>query len=815
MKNHTFFPTLVLLCLSVFRFPLPAEAVWLHLPFESSDRVVRDIAGRERGFHDASDIADQDDAGSIAPERYRVEGRYGQALRYFADDRSLTRVDLGARFEEPVTQMALSLEVRVDDAEKSRLACLVSNRADSDRFGFDLFIWGNELRFRFSDGERIEEVRTAVPGLRGGQWFTVEAAFDQGRAALWVNGRQRILREVEVMSIAPSRRGLFLGGYPLANDGRRKYAFDGWLDEFAIGTFRNPLARYLREVNADRSNLPPPPPLSVTQQPVDGNEGFFGGKRVFHSFHGHPLPMTFLFRAETERLTRGEPALVYYVPEEIELAVIHQGHHNVDGGPIETSVSEVELDGRRWRRHQTLGLDIANFDGGARTRPYAVLAFDADPSVQAAPLRHALFYDGEEHGITETELRFLPPPPPVPEGARGRHDVGAYGMMSMYAYPDETLWEPMAELLSRVGLTAKARFYGPQRGAFRVAFDRFLRERGFRLHEIGLWSGPNPHRMAVDPEGTAAAYRPRGRLSGLREGEGVMFDYEPWRIPYKTESFEEPVRRAFADRAGLETVPEVEELRGPLRRSWIDFWLEVGNNVYGAMGQAVRDFHPHPEGMRVSYTYFFPYDDEERLYARFWSIPKDPRAAERDDHVDVHLISMYHINYGELVQQIRLSREHLQRDIWGISLIARVNPEMSYATPANSLTPGQLEQKIVLCAAFGMERHFFYPGWGWLDGQHLLAIGRANRFIWEHEPFYFDGEEVETPLRVRPEDPGLAARDWTRFVHRNAAGGLQVTLFNFTGERRRFRIGDEDQAFTVELDGFGYASIPMEGVSAP
>jgi len=83
------------------------------------------------------------------------------------------------------------------------------------------------------------------------------------------------------------------------------------------------------------------------------------------------------------------------------------------------------------------------------------------------------------------------------------------------------------ELLSRIGLIGKGRFYSGSTGKFPVEFDNYLRDRGFTLYEIGLWRGPN--------------------------------------------HYGEEIRKAFAERAGLDETPATDEIRSDYRRTWTDF----------------------------------------------------------------------------------------------------------------------------------------------------------------------------------------------------------------------------------------------------
>ncbi|MFW5798559.1 MAG: hypothetical protein ACOCXX_02780, partial [Planctomycetota bacterium] len=619
----------------------------------------------------------------------------------------------------------------------------------------------------------------------------------KGNVQVWVDGRRTVSKKTDAEVIGPPKRKLFLGGYPIAGRGRRTYAFDGRLDDVAIGHDIEAVRKHLD--TGKQGGGPAAPPIEFSVQPVDGNERFFGGRKVFHTFRGHPVPMTFVFKGDAAALPEGTPSLVMYVPEGVTVAGVHQSNHNEPGGSIETDTDVVKVDGRTWTRHTTRGVDLSAGLEQWKRGPFVTWGFEARPDLDEAPIRYGLVVGGKQDELTETTVRFLKAPAAVEKP--GRFHVFGYFIMPAWAWPDKALQESSAELLWSVGLTGKGRFYGHD--DYRSAYDEFLKKRGFTLYEIALWHGPKPHAMALDPEGTTRGYVERvvDHLKPNGQDEGVMFDYEPWRLAYKPSSFEPEILEAFARWARLEQAPTKKQIYGELKRKWIDYWLHVSTQVYAAMSNAVRTHHPDGDALRIAYTYYFPYDDEQALYRRFWSVAKDPRKVE--PYVDVHLVSLYHTNGREMVDQTRLSRLHLEKPIWGISSLSRVNPVQSkFTSVEESLSPQRLEQKIVLGAALGMQRHGIWPGRGWIDGRHLEAIGRASRFVWKHEPFYFDGRVADGRVEVEPVDK-LKRTDWARTVHR-ADGRLLVTVFNFSDKPASFNLasGAAQQRVTVEPHGY-------------
>lgn len=765
---------------------LAGGKVFLHLPLDGEGRKIRNVEGKHVGWHHVSAIADQDNPESVDPTRYRVEGRFGGGVRYYAHDVSYSLVKAGLPFRRPIKKFAISFEMKVTGSKQNHFASLLSMKADADKSGFALFLWGHQVRFCFGDGKKSYDVRFPMGKLKDGKWHTLEVEFDEGNVAIWIDYAKRTPQKVDAKAIFPPRRSLYLSGYPLPGVSRTRYAFDGWLDEVTFGESREAVREYLAEKNKGRNNQPLPPAFEYTVQPIDGNERFFGGQRVLHTFHGHPVPLSFIFRNQERFATsKDKPHLVMYVPQNVKVVQVYQSHHGEPEAKINTDISTVQMDGQKWTRHVTKGIDLTKGGSNWVAGPAASWAFDADRSVDEARIRYGVITGGEEGELTEAKLRFMEMPEPVSDKERGRFHVFGYFNMSAFAFPDESMWQPMADMLKSIGLTGKGRFY--EHTSRRSRYDEFLKKQGFTLYEIALWQGPNAYDMAVDPVATTDKYVKAVGLHLKPNGsnEGVIFDYEPWQITYKASSFRIEIRKAFAKWAGLKHVPEKDEILEKLRREWTEFWLNVGENAYAAMSKAVRTNHPDKQTPRIAYTYFFPYDNEQQLYRRFWGIPKDPRKSE--NHYDVNLLGMYITNDRKLVDQVRLSQKHLKKRIWGISAISRVNPiQENYTSPENSLSPQRLEQKIVLCGALGLERHAFWPGRGWLDGKHLEAIGNASRFIWKREAFYFDGKSALDEVKVQP-PKGISREQWAYTAH-VVDGRLLVTVFNFSDKPITFRL---------------------------
>ncbi len=227
---------------------------------------------------------------------------------------------------------------------------------------------------------------------------------------------------------------------------------------------------------------------------------------------------------------------------------------------------------------------------------------------------------------------------------------------------------------------------------------------------------------------------------------------------------------------------------------WIRHWLENTRNYQKMMADAVRHHAPHMEVW--DYTYVFPYNDDDAMAKRQWSIPKDPRRCE--DFIDCSMLSLYHINDRAALDQLELSRQYLNRQICNISLISRANEHAGrYTSPDECLSPQRLYQKAVLAGALGHELFGIYPG-SWIDGSAHLSLNRAARDVRLREDFYVRGQRRDDARQVTAQ----AGRDAFACLIHALDNRLLATLFNFT-----------DAPVTAAIAGHGEVTVEPRGVS--
>lgn len=790
--------------------------------FEESARTVRVQSGAEtlRGTYYPTSELDHDKGEVTRPDRYRLPGRFGGGLTFFADAQSYVEVpDFTMR--RPQDELVISVFVKT---RRSRTSILVSNRSDGATSGFALVSRLNHLHFYYGDGSQKFSAKSDQAALNNGEWHWVKLVFRDGKVSFFVDNESYGSEQLDGKVIAPGSSTLTFGNYPLPGRGREMYSFGGELDEIMIAANERVVDEQMQQL-AQKAGESAEAMLEksifdATAQPVDGNEMHFDGRRVFNSFPGHPVPLSFLFKGNKAEVESA--SLVFYVPERIVCREVFSSAHNFSDQVVATEQTTVSRHGEPYRRYETTGYDLtANLSKTFSVMVTAALdAADAeDDSPADALIDWGLVVNGQEVAKEPFTLRFLPPLPPVAD--RGRFEVMNYFLVNGMAFHDPALQEDMADLFSRSGMTAKGRFYSHDRR--RVAFDNFLKGRGFTLYNISLWQGPFSKQAAslveqglARPSITAAGepdpthpcptdvihnesfqegYREmvRHRLSASQDGEWVVFDSEPWGVPSNF-CFCEQTLADFRSQYPVEGKLTPERLKDEYREQWTLFWLDMMTEIFRVWSEAVHAANPT---LKISeYTYVFDYDDPN-LTRRFFDIPKDPRRIEA--HVDETMLSIYNFHGRNLFDSLSQNLEVLDKPITPIALLARPHELMSYGTPQGSLSPQRIYQRAVLVAALGCERMALYPG-TFIDGAYHQALGRASRLIWEHEPFFFDGERCDEKISITPKSGPQDAEEFAYVLHERG-GAYALTLFNFSENEQSYEIDWKGLAEGLNVDG--------------
>jgi Concanavalin A-like lectin/glucanases superfamily len=770
--------------------------------FINNDHKISSSGGL-KGKYTPSNDPDNDTPETRNPKRYRVKGKIDQALRFYRTLGSYVKVD---GFKMPAKREKLYLSAIVKPI-KYQIGVIISCKTDSNRNGFALFVWGREWRFQYGDGTKSYTAKFKDDPYKGG-WKFVEIFFNKGTVECKINGNSIGSKKFPGQIITTNSYPLFLGNYP-SQRARMRYAFNGMIDELIIAGEKT-------QANVDFSQkmVKKLPALEAICEPVEGNEIHFGGIKKFHTFKKYPVPLNFKFRGDPKGLKN--PQFSLYLPENISLLEAFQSNHNCPDEPVKMNSNEVIIDGQKYRQYTT----PENYDFAYRlTRRYRAGKIITCALGQAGELTAGKIYwsvvnDGKESKKHPVVVKFIEPLTPA---KAGKFMIMNFFIARDIAYHKPENFKKIAQLYKLSGMTGKGRSYKSHKR--RCKLDNQLLKDGFTLYEISLWYGPLRNKtlggpLAVDSKGkksdkylcpTALVASEEAmkkyeqavkRRISVGKTQWAALDYEPWGKPTKL-CFCRTCLASFKNKFGIkENNLTASLVKRKYKDQWARYWVENSALIIKMMSDALRKADPNIKV--VEYTYFFQYNDPKALNRRWWSIPKDPRLNEK--YLDESMLSMYHANGRKAFDLLNLSLNTLKKPVSVIASLSRANDSTgSYTTKEEALSPQQMRQKAVMCAALGVKTFGLWPG-TCIDGMYHLALGRACRDIWKYEDYYFFGKRVDKLVSVVPVK-ALHRSDYA-YTAWAKNGKILVTLFNFSRKPVKLKVGESKKIISVPADGY-------------
>ena len=277
----------------------------------------------------------------------------------------------------------------------------------------------------------------------------------------------------------------------------------------------------------------------------------------------------------------------------------------------------------------------------------------------------------------------------------------------------------------------------------------------------------------------------RGVLSssGVKDGDWVTFDMEPWQSA--TWCHCEECHKAFAAFAGLDHVPAAAETQTPaLADKWADFRCMHNERSVELLTRLIREYNPTLKC--IDYDYIMPYGDEKGMRARRRACGKDTLANEK--WLDGHLCSYYHKIGKSSFLAMRNDTRHLKKAYLPMAAIAGSG---GYLRPGEVLNPRQIGQFARAAFVNGCRGYAFYSGVCY-DGEILVEMMKAQDEIakWEGLPWgKIDGKSVPT-----------SDSDQFAFASTVKPDGTEVVaLFNY----------DMESPIRVELSGKTFELAPL------
>ena len=776
--------------------------MFFYFPFDENSAIIRDAGPRklEGRYYPAAD-RNNDTPETSNPERYRIPGQKGRALRFFRNLGSAAEVSM-FRLSIPREKLYLRFYIKADPI---RYSSVLNCKFDSGNSGFALFFGMSEWKFIYGDGKKSHSAIFKGSHLNGRQWIPLEVIFNHGEVTMKENGKTLGTVSTAGRVVAPNWTPLAIGNYQASN--RTVYAFEGGMDELIIADLPETAEKYQGKLAAQTILEQP---LEAICEPVDGNEKHFGFRKTFHLLPDCAMPITFLFRHSKENSC--DPELRLALPSHVRIreARIHSSSSErlitMEAGPMEIDgVHCVEY------RLPKTGKNILRTGRSFGAGESFTLLLQPDSGFRSG----RAFWKIQDQEWNQFELKIIP----RPEGnlPDGRFYVMSYVSPRDWLCADRELLDKIGALYASVGFTGIGRtqkIYSE-----RQERDIFLQKKyGFQLFEINMWDGPSRKRRlksvpcALSPEGKPLenVYCPSAmidsrelfktylaetrRNNSATGSRAVILDYEPWGEPAR-QCFCSVCLNRFQDQFHLpkeDMIPR--SILGKYRMEWGKFWVQHTNSVIDFLSRVSREAFPRTEIW--DYTYLFEYDTPG-FEKRFYDIPKDPRMLEKK--VDSSLLSLYHVDGEKLIRQVNTSRKHLRKPLRGIIFLSRSNANQgNYTAPQESHSPKQIHQKLVLLAALGMDCAGFWPG-TYVDAAFLSPIGRAVREARRNESFYLDGKTADADFEVNGPAVILAHRKEKRYL---------ATVFNFTGREItseiRCRATGKKQSITLAPDDVKY-----------
>ena len=562
-------------------------------------------------------------------------------------------------------------------------------------------------------------------------------------------------------------------------------------------------------------------PFAVVALPAEWNKDWNGGSVRMLNFSDAPLPVLFYLRGRMKEMK--EPRLEVDIPDCLEIrdACCPANFENL------VSVSSaVEADGVRMVRH-SFGkaeffnrIDPASFNVDRGVAVKLVIA--PKPGCEADGKSFAIRYrtrDGEKRGEEKSmDMAFRS----LPCNLRASKDFFVFSWNNVDRhFADDGVANAAARAYEAAGLRSfrlgnafgtrchdrqveLAALYGkrPVKYVFSGRFGDLWRPGWCGLtressQKLGLRKAvsSNPAHSVkgkMCPEFFTAnlAFHEHLRgfirnaleTSGVKDGDWVTFDMEPWGSSAWCHCDE--CHKAFAAFAGLDHVPDAQEIAKNHADKWALFRCGHNEKSVEIVSRFIREYNPTLKC--VDYDYIMPYGDEEGMMARRRACGKDTLANEK--WLDGHLCSYYHAIDKAAFLAMRNDVRHLKKFYVPMAALGGYG---SYLRPGEVLNPRQIRQFALAAFVHGCPGYAFYSGVCY-DGEILLKMMEAQDEVARYEGLPWGKIEGKA-------EPKCASGQFAFASTVRPDGTEVVALFNY----------EADETISVSLAGREYEVEPF------
>ena len=557
-------------------------------------------------------------------------------------------------------------------------------------------------------------------------------------------------------------------------------------------------------------------PFDMKVLPAEWNRDWNGGKTRMANFSDAPLPMTVLLKGEKKGLK--SPSFEIDLPDELEikdafcpfpvgygretpvsatpivvngvnatrfrfeklryLARLKTAYSTDKGGGIalvigpkaggeETSrtfqiVCRI-ADGERLAAERTVDMVFRPLPKGLRiTRNFIVMGWNgidrkfSDETAFNASLR----------AYESAGLRVL-----RPRGAEFRARLEKRSVPYVFAASFGDLWKPSQSGLSKKELAAMG-------GRLSVTSDR----EGRRADKMcpGFFTANEAFRRHLEEK----VIRPRLEECGVKDGDWVTLDMEPWQSG--TYCYCTNCLAAFASFAKLDHVPTMQEA-STMKDVWAEFRVRHSAKSVEIISDIIRRYNPN---LKVfDYDYILEYGNPSNRAAFIRGCAKDTLMNEQ--WLDGHLCSYYHRIGRPSFEAMKNNVRHLKKAYYPM---AGLSGYASWVRPGEVLSPRQIRQFALAAFVNGCPGYAFYPG-NCFDGDVLAAMMEAQDMAARYEDLPWG--KIDGKTTVEGPSDRMAFASTVR-----PDGSEVVAVFNY----------DETEPIEAKIAGRAHRVAPL-GVS--
>ena len=497
-------------------------------------------------------------------------------------------------------------------------------------------------------------------------------------------------------------------------------------------------------------------PFDMKVLPAEWNRDWNGGRTRMANFSDAPLPMTVLLKGEKEGLK--SPSLEIDLPDELEIKDAFCPFAATYGREKPVAATQFETNGIRMTRIRFEKLRyLKRMTGNFNTDNGGGLVLVIGPKEGGGNIAKTFslvcrISDGERLAAERNvEMVFRP----LPRWLRKSRRFIAMGWnCADRLFSDEAALLAALDAYEAAGLrmyrlcgrTAEIRGLLEKRPAPYVFAARFgdlwspgragisaksLTKMGGRLSVTSDREGRRANKICPEFFTTNAAFRkhleenvirPALEASGVKDGDWVTLDMEPWQS--NTYCYCDDCLMAFAAFAKLDHVPAMAEASS-MKDDWAEFRVRHSAKSVEIVENAIHRFNPTLK--ILDYDYILKYGNPSNRAAFIRGCAKDTQMNER--WLDGHLCSYYHRIGKSAFEAMKNNVRNLKKPYYPM---AGLSGYASWVRPGEVLNPRQIRQFALAAFVNGCPGYAFYPG-NCFDGEMLLAMMQAQDIAARYE----------------------------------------------------------------------------------